>query len=268
MPTLESNGITIYYEIEGKGEPLVLIAGLGYGLWQWHKVVPGLARHFTVVTFDNRGVGQTDKPAGPYSARMLADDTAGLIRALNIAPAIVMGHSMGGFVAQELALSYPELVSKLVLASTNFGGPNHVPVTPEAMAILTDTTLSPEERVRRGALVACAEGFAERQPEVMDEIIQYRLSMPITPEAQMAQMQVGLGLLEYDKCFEPRLPELKMPVVIMSGDQDKTVPPDNVGLMAKRIPDVKTYILKDTSHLFMIEAPDHTVNALVGLLKG
>lgn len=268
MPTLESNGINIYYEVQGEGEPLVLIAGLGYGLWQWHKVVPGLAHHFKVITFDNRGVGQTDAPPGPYSARMMADDTAGLIKALNVAPVIVMGHSMGGFIAQELALSYPELVSQLVLASTNFGGPNHVPITPEAMAILTDTTLPPQERVRRGVLVACAEGFAERQPDVLEEIIHYRLSMPITPEGQMAQMQVGLGLLDYDNSFEPRLPELKMPVVVMSGDQDKTVPPANVGLMAQRIQDVKTYMLKDTSHLFMIEAPDYTVNALVGLLKG
>lgn len=267
MPFIQSNGIHIYYEVQGAGEPLVLIAGLGYGLWQWHKVVPGLAQHFQVVTFDNRGAGQTDKPAGAYTAQMLAADTAGLIDGLGIAPAVVLGHSMGGFVAQELALSYPHLVKTLVLASTNFGGPNHIPVTPEAMAILMDTTLSPEERVRKGVQVACAEGFAIKHPDVMEELVAYRMSAPVPPAAYQSQMAVGLGLLAYESCFEPRLPALQMPVIIISGSEDQTVPPGNVDLLAKVIPNARTHIMQNTSHLFMIEAPERTVAALVELLK-
>ena len=107
MPTVEANGITVYYEISGKGEPLLLIAGLGYGLWQWHKMIPGLAEDFQVVAFDNRGAGHSDKPAGPYTVQMLGADTAGLLDALNLRDVTVMGHSMGGFVAQELALARP-----------------------------------------------------------------------------------------------------------------------------------------------------------------
>jgi pimeloyl-ACP methyl ester carboxylesterase len=75
MPKAKVNEIELYYETSGSGDPLVLIAGLGYPLWQWHKMVPFLAEHFQVIAFDNRGVGQTDKPAGPYTAQMLAADT-------------------------------------------------------------------------------------------------------------------------------------------------------------------------------------------------
>src|SRR5690349_18217962 len=132
MPKTTSNGIELYYEIYGEGKPLVLISGLGYSLWQWHRVVPLLAEHFQVITFDNRGVGQSEKPAGPYSAQILAADTVGLLDALQIERAIILGHSMGGFIAQALALDFPGRVEKLILCSTNFGGPRHIPVTEEA----------------------------------------------------------------------------------------------------------------------------------------
>src|SRR6476661_10653754 len=133
MPKTTANGIELYYEIHGKGKPLVLISGLGYSLWQWRNMVPILAEYFQVITFDNRGVGQSDKPAGPYTAQMLAADMVGLLEALNIEMAIIMGHSMGGFIAQAMALDFPQRLGKLILCSTNFGGPHHIPVTPEAM---------------------------------------------------------------------------------------------------------------------------------------
>src|SRR5512138_2197033 len=156
MPRITANGIELYYELHGTGEPLVLISGIGYSLWQWHKMVPFLERHFQAITFDNRGIGQSDKPAGPYSAQMLAADTAGLLDTLGIEKAIVMGHSMGGFIAQALALDFPARVDKLILCSTNFGGPRHVPVTPEAMKVLTDTSSDPLTRFTNGLVVSTA----------------------------------------------------------------------------------------------------------------
>ena len=178
MPTVQTNGISIYYEVHGQGQPLVLISGLGYGLWQWQRMIPGLAEHFRVIAFDNRGAGQSDKPDGPYSAAMLAADTAGLIDALEAAPAIVMGHSMGGFVAQQLALTYPDKVSKLILASTNFGGPHHIPITPQAMAVIMNREGDPITLIRNGIEIACAPGFAEAHPELVQALIDYRLTNP------------------------------------------------------------------------------------------
>ena len=181
MPKAQSNGIELYYEIHGAGQPLVLISGLGYPLWQWHKMVPFLAKHFQVITFDNRGVGQSDKPAGPYTAQMLAADTAGLLDALGIEKAIIAGHSMGGFVAQAMALDFPQKVAKLILCSTNFGGPHHVPVTPEAMKVLTDVTSDALTRFKNGLAVSTAPGWSEKNPEMIEEWIQWRVANPIDP---------------------------------------------------------------------------------------
>ncbi|NTW12760.1 MAG: alpha/beta fold hydrolase, partial [Anaerolineales bacterium] len=181
MPKAQSNGIELYYEVQGVGKPLVLISGLGYSLWQWHRMVPLLAEHFQVVTFDNRGVGQSDKPAGPYTAQMLAADTVGLLDALNIEKAVILGHSMGGFIAQSMALDFQQRVEKLILCSTNFGGPHHVPVTPEAMKVLADVTSDPLTRFKNGLSVSTAPGWAEKNPGMIEEWVKWRVANPIEP---------------------------------------------------------------------------------------
>jgi pimeloyl-ACP methyl ester carboxylesterase len=266
MPKVKANGIEIYYEIIGSGEPLLLISGLGYGLWQWHKMVPGLAARYQVLAFDNRGAGQTDKPPGPYSASMLAADTAGLLKALDVGPAIVVGHSMGGYVAQELALTRPDLVRTLVLASTNFGGPHHIPITPEALAVIMNQSLDPAEYMRRGVAVACAPGFAEAHPDIVEEMIAYRASAPVPPVAYQAQMAVGLALMSEEACFEHRLKNLTIPTIILTGAQDRVVPPGNADLLHNAIPNSRVCVLENAGHHFAIEAPDRAVAALLALL--
>ena len=260
------DGLDIYYQIAGSGDPLVLISGLGYGLWQWHTMIPGLSEHFTVIAFDNRGAGKTDKPDGPYSVQMLAADTAGLLEGLNIENAAVMGHSMGGFVAQELALTRPDLVNKLILAATNFGGPNHIPVTQEAMAVLTNREGDPVEVVRRGITVACAPGFAEANPEKVQELINYRMGNPVPPAQYQAQMAVGLGLLSAEASFEPRLKDLQMPTLILFGEHDKVVPPGNADLLAREISDSRVEILPAAGHMFPIETPEAAIEVIVDFM--
>ena len=193
MPTIQSNGITLAYEILGSGHPLLLITGVGYGRWFWHKVVPGLAQHFRVITFDHRGAGESDKPDGPYSVPMMAADTAGLLDALGIKGAYVLGHSLGGYIAQELIVSRPDLVSRIILASTNYGGQKVIPITPEALQVLTNRQGDPIELIQRGIAVACAPGFAERKPEVVQELINYRLTNPAPPAQYSAQVMAGAG---------------------------------------------------------------------------
>ncbi|MCR4404303.1 MAG: alpha/beta hydrolase [Candidatus Acetothermia bacterium] len=269
MPKVRANGIDIYYEVHGpaEGEPLVLIAGLGYDHWMWHRMVPGLAEHLQVIIFDNRGVGQTDKPLGPYTAQLLADDTAGLLQALGISRAAVLGHSMGGFVAQALVLSRPELVSKLILAATNFGGPRHIPITPEALAVLTDMTGDPLERLRRGIVISTAPGFAEREPELVREWLTYRAKNPLDPAAYQAQMAVGLALLSEEASFEKKLKGVRIPTLILFGEHDRVVPPGNADLLAKAIPNSTVRILKDAGHFFPLEAPEAAVKVVLEFLK-
>jgi pimeloyl-ACP methyl ester carboxylesterase len=129
MPFQRVNGIQIYYEEHGKGDPLLLIQGLGYPSGMWFLQIPALARNFRTIVFDNRGVGRTDKPDEEYSIPLMASDAAGLLHALGIKKAHVVGVSLGGYIAQELALSQPDLVDRLVLLATSCGGPEYVELT-------------------------------------------------------------------------------------------------------------------------------------------
>ena len=268
MPTLRTNGINLAYEaFGGSGEPLVLISGLGYDRWQWHKMTPGLAEHFRVIVFDNRGVGQTDKPAGPYSAQMLADDTASLIEMLGYQRAHVMGHSMGGYIAQALALSHPAKIDKLILASTNFGGPHHIPVTPEAMKVLTDVSSDAVTRFKNGLVVSTAPGFAEKNPEMIDAWLAWRVQNPIDPTAYQAQLAIGMALFDEKACFEGKLKDVTAPTLILFGAHDKVVPPGNAELLAREIPHSTIEILPDAGHFFPIETPDAANAAIIKFLS-
>jgi len=267
MPTVTANNINIYYESIGTGDPLVLISGLGYNMWQWHKMVPGLAKSFRVITFDNRGVGQTDKPEGPYSASLLAADTAALLDTLDIPKAHIMGHSMGGFIAQEMALSYPNMVSKLILASTNFGGPHHLPITAEAMAVLSDTTSDAVTRFKNGLAVSTAPDWPKNNEAMIDEWLAWRMTNLVDPAAYQAQMEIGLSLLSEEACFENRLPKVQAETLILFGEYDKVVPPGNADLLAAKIPDSTIHFLPNAGHFFPMEIPEAANEAVIKFLS-
>ena len=267
MPKVKVNGIDIYYETAGSGEALVLISGLGYPLWQWHKMTPFLTEHFQVISFDNRGVGQTDKPAGPYSAQMLAEDTTGLLDALGIDNAIIMGHSMGGFIAQAMALDFSEKVSKLVLCSTNFGGPNHVPVSAEAMAVLSDVISDPLTRFTNGLQVSTAPGWADANPQIVQEWIEWRIANPIDMASYQAQMAIGLALIPEEASFESKLSNISVPTLILFGAHDKVVPPENAKLLAKQLTKNTTVIIPDAGHFFPMEMPEAASQIVIDFAK-
>ena len=136
MPKISVNGFRLYYEIEGDGEPVVLIPGFAAGRETWAMQAPSLSRNFRVITFDPRGVSESDKPEGPQSISLLADDLAHLLQALGISRAHIVGASFGGFVALEFALRYPFMTRKLVLCCTSYGGPNHVQPEPETLKMV------------------------------------------------------------------------------------------------------------------------------------
>jgi pimeloyl-ACP methyl ester carboxylesterase len=266
MPKVHANGIDIYYEIQGTGHPLVLIAGISYSHWMWQRMAPDLAQRYQVVLFDNRGVGETEAPPGPYSAQMMADDTAGLLEALDIPKAAIMGHSMGGFIAQALVLEHPERVDRLILSATNFGGPNHIPVSPEAMAVLSDVSGDPLERFKRGLEVSTAPGFAEAHPQIIEQWLAYRSENPIDPMAYQAQLAVGLGLLSAEASFEKKLTHVQAPTLILFGEHDKVVPVGNAELLHQQIPNSQIKILPNAGHFFPIEKPHAATEAIVEFL--
>jgi len=126
MPTTNANGINLYYEVYGQGEPLLLIMGLSLNSKSWFRTLPALSEHYQVIIFDNRGVGLSDKPNTPYSIELMAEDARAVLDAAGVETAHVYGISMGGMIAQKLAIKYPERIRSLILGCTTSGGVNHV----------------------------------------------------------------------------------------------------------------------------------------------
>ncbi len=266
MPTIATNGINLYYELHGRGPLVVLIPGLGYDGWMYSRMIPGLAEQFQVISIDNRGSGRSDKPAGPYTAQMLAADVIGLLDELGAAKAHIVGHSMGGFIAQALAIDYPERVDRLVLSATNFGGPHHIPITPPAMAVLTDVSGDPIERLRRGIAISTAPGFAESNAEFVESWLQYRVAHPIDPAGYQAQLAIGLGLLSEAASFEHQLGRVTAPTLLLFGEHDVVVPPGNAELLAAKLPHARVEILPNAGHVFPFETPEAANRAITRFL--
>jgi pimeloyl-ACP methyl ester carboxylesterase len=158
MPKVRVNDIQIYYEVRGEGFPLVMIHGLGANLDWWEpRMVGELSKRFTTVLFDNRGAGRTEMSDRRCTMKLFADDTAGLMDALGISRAHVLGISMGGRIAQELVLNYPQKVEKLILCSASCGGKESVPPSEDVMKMLMADRSA-------AARAAVTEDFAKKNP--------------------------------------------------------------------------------------------------------
>ncbi len=257
MPTIKSNGINLAYEICGTGHPLVLIGGLAYGAWQFKFLVPELSPYYQVITFDNRGADGSDKPEGPYSTPMMAADTIGLLDGLGIKKTHVFGISLGGFIAQHVAIERPDLVDKLILAATNYGGQSSIPPRPEILKVMMDRSGDPIELLKRGFVMATASGYIDSHPEMGEELLKYRLSNPVPPPQYQAQVMAGAG-----HNTETRVGEIKAPTLILFGAEDNVVNPDNAELMHQKIPNSQVKILPGLGHMSVVEDPKRVAQAI------
>ena len=249
VPKVTVNGLKLYYEIEGEGAPVVLIPGFAAGRWIWFKQSTDLARNFRVIIFDPRGVSASDKPEGPQTITLLADDVAHLLKTIGIESAHIVGASFGGFVAQEFALRYPALTRKLVLCCTSFGGPNHVVPAPETLLALASTKgLNSEERMRENLLLAFTPEYVRTQVDEVDQIVHLRATNEVPEHIYMSQLQAAMSFNT-----ESRLGEIKCPTLVLSGDADIIVPVQNSHNLAAKIPGARLRIIECGSHTFFIE---------------
>jgi pimeloyl-ACP methyl ester carboxylesterase len=257
MPQAIANGIRIHYEVEGAGPPVVLVSGLSYGTWTWRWVAPLLARTHRVVSLDNRGVDGSEKPPGPYSTPMMAQDLLGLMDALELPACGLVGLSLGGFVVQEAALARPDQVARLVLMGTSFGGPKSIPPTPAALESMTKREGGARATAERALKVNVSQGFAERHPDRAAEYFRYREQVGMTADSYRAQLMAGVG---HDA--EARVSNLKMPVLILQGDQDMVVPPGNAALLKERLPRAEVKMFPGAGHLLPMERPEEVAEAI------
>ncbi|KKM09879.1 hypothetical protein SY88_17015 [Clostridiales bacterium PH28_bin88] len=249
MSKINVNGIQLYYEEHGAGEPLLLIEGLGYATWMWYRQVPDLNREYRVILFDNRGVGESDKPDLPYTIEMMAADAAGVLRSLGIRRAHILGVSMGGYIAQAFASQYPDLTHTLTLVCTSFGGPRAAPMPRSTLDAMTRVTgLTPEEAILQGMSVAFApEFFSSHQAEVR-KIAGWRLARP-TPRYAWEHQFNAVARAD----LEERTAGIQAPTLILTGDADLVVPAKNSRLLADTIPGSRLVVFPGAGHLVFIE---------------
>jgi len=265
LPKVKVGDISIYYEIHGDGFPLVMIMGLSANIDWWDpRLIQETSKKYKTVIFDNRGAGRTDKPKVVYTIQMFAHDTAGLMDALKIKRAHILGISMGGMIAQELALNYPQKVEKLVLCSTNCGTTKSVQPSPQVLALLMRPRegLTDEEIVNNTIPVLFTEDFVKSNADYMKEVTQRLLKAPIPADAY--QRQIG-AIMKFDTY--QRLPKIKTPTLVMHGKKDILSPSENAKMIADRIPGAKLALFDNTGHALFSQEPEKVNKTLLDFLK-
>jgi 3-oxoadipate enol-lactonase len=241
--------VRIAWERQGSGAPVLLIQGLGYARWGWEPVVEPLARSYDVLTFDNRGIGESDAPPGPYSTAELAADAVRVLDEAGVERGHVVGASLGGMIAQELALSHPERVSKLVLACTTPGGPKAYPMPQRTVDLM----------LARASLREFTENALEPavRPDLVERILVHRERTAQGFEAWSAQAAAGAG---FDA--SARLGGLAAQTLVQHGDGDVVVDPRNSELLVELIPDARLSLYEGCGHLFFWQEPERFVGEL------
>jgi 3-oxoadipate enol-lactonase len=263
MTVAVGSGVRIAYEVTGSGPSVVLAHGLGYARWGWEPVAAPLAREFTVVTFDNRGIGASDVPDGPYSAAAMAEDVVAVMDEAGLHRTHLIGTSLGGMVAQEVAISWPERVDRLVLACTTPGGPTAFPLPERTLALIAEApALAPEVALRRFVENAVAEETVRDRPELVDRIYAKRLEFPPDPLGWQAQAAAGTTHDAFD-----RLGEIRAPTLILHGTDDGVVDPRNAELLAREIADSRVAMFPGAGHLFFWEQPERFLQVVRGFLR-
>jgi len=264
MPHVHANGIDFYFEEHGTGEPLVLIMGFTVSSVGWYWNIADFAKQFRVIAFDNRGVGQSDKPNVPYSMAMFADDTAAVLDEIGIDNAHIFGISMGGMIAQEFALRYPQRVKTLTLGCTNCGGLQTVlSKDPDVLNMLANiASMDVQQAALTMTKVAVTPWFMQKRMDVLLELNRLSAQHPTPQHGMVCQMHAIQGHDTYD-----RLPQLTMPTLVITGKEDGLMPPENSVTLAQRIPNADLVLLSNASHLFNIELPAATTEVVTRFIQ-
>jgi 3-oxoadipate enol-lactonase len=258
MPYCQCAEVALYYEVQGEGLPLLLVAGLGGGTWSWYGQVPYFSARYRTITFDNRGAGRSDMPQGPYRMQQFAGDALCLLDCLGIERTFVLGLSMGGMIAQELALLAPHLIRALVLGCTHGGGPSRVPPAPAVLETLVNNAgLSPKEVIEKNLPLFLSDACRQAKPDLVAAYATAQLAAPEQPEYAFHAQLAAIGTFDAGE----RLGLIKAPTLIVAGSEDILVPPENAQALARKLPDAEVLIIPGAGHALHAECPDR-LNAL------
>ena len=256
--------LKMHYEVKGEGFPLVMIMGLGANLEWWPpRFLDELAKHYQVILLDNRGAGKTEDKKTVYSIPLFARDTINLMDALGIEKAHICGYSMGGMIAQEIALKYPNRVSKLVLSCTNSGFWRGPLFSWDLVKLVYESYTNPKMKRRHftGKLLFSEDFLKQRDPQLKEMAIRLKEVGPIKNNALFKQIFAISGFSSFT-----RLRQIMAETLVLSGTQDILMPHQHSKILAKRIKNAKLVELHGRGHGFMIETLDETLKHTLDFL--
>ncbi len=262
MATARVNGITIYYQVEGSGPPLFLIAGLGQNSVSWLPMLPALRERFSCITFDNRGTGRSDVPPGPYTIDQMADDAAALIEHLKVGPVSAVGWSLGGSVLQSMLIRHRDQLSRAVLLSAF---PSYTELQHrwlDCLIALQHSGIEPLTLATfRAAWVFTPRWLSNHAAAVATAKLALEDPYPTSIEGFEAQAH---GLRRYDA--RPGLPAVTTPTLVLVGAEDILTPVEQSAEIARLIPGAKLQVLPRGGHAMALEYTSDTVRAIVAFL--
>jgi len=256
---IQNQSAKIYWDEQGAGDPILLIMGLGYPSCMWYRARPKLSAGYRTIALDNRGVGQSEMPPGPYPIALMASDALAVLDAAGIENAHVYGISMGGMIAQEFTLQNPKRVRSLILGCTACGGPLAVRAKPEANQMLMSRVKMTAEQAAEAAIPFVYHPGTPR--EKIDEDLNIRRPWFPRSEAYSAQLQ---GILAWEAYS--RLDQITAPTLVIHGENDLLVPPGNGELIAKRIPGAKLVLIPNAGHIYTTDKPEASHQAISDFL--
>jgi 3-oxoadipate enol-lactonase len=260
MPHVTHAGARIWWEEHGEGDPLLLIMGLGATLQWWNRLTPSLTPRYRTILFDNRGVGKSDVPPGPYSIPLMADDAVAVLDAAGVTSAHVVGLSMGGYIAQELVLRHPGRVRSLVLGCTSCGGRDAVRAAPEIASAMAARAKVPREDAMWGMVPYTFDASTPR--DAVAEDLAMRLRSPVTNDGYFAQFDA----IRAWPGSHDRLSRIAAPTLVVHGETDQLVPPENGRILARAIPNARLVMLPHASHIFLTDQLEPARDAILSFL--
>jgi 3-oxoadipate enol-lactonase len=259
MSLISVGDVELDYERSGAGPPLLMIMGRSGTYAHWGEpLLDQLRSDFELILYDHRGVGASTRLQGPVTIREMARDAAGLLDALELDSAHVLGISMGSMIAQELALAEPQLIQTLTLGCTYCGGPGSVPTTEQVLQSMGEAIASgiPERMIRASWEANVSPAFAANDA-AWASFLEISLRRRVSLEVIVAQTQ---ACIEHDT--SARLHEIALPTQVIHGTVDQVLPVQNGRMVAELIPDARLHLLEDVGHLFFWERPERSAELL------
>lgn len=264
MPKIKVNDVNLYYEIHGKGQPIVFIAGLIADHTKWASVVDKFAKEYQVVVFDNRGTGQSDCPAYPYTIEMMADDVVGLCKNLGITSAHCVGNSMGGLIVQMLAYKHPSFVKTAVICNSAIKFNNiKAKLMLESDSILRKANAPIEARIKKALCDLFSVSFLSK-PNVADSLFNIFINnpYPITDQGYFSQLHAAGSFDSQDW-----ISKITAPSLVIYSDEDQYIDLDSFLALTKAIPNAESFCFNKVGHLPDTEQPELFIKVVKDFVK-